>query len=262
MAGRPTSRDADTEVLEVAVELHAEDEAKRDAERSRAAVREAAAELGVEEQLARAEEEVERRRAEAAAKRARRATWLRRIGAFALAIGIGLAFWQITTPAPPTPWTLVADERAWTLDVSPGTRADKTSEVHEGRALPVVTVTQAAPRADGTWFVNLDRTDVPAFSGHETLVIRLEGTLPRARVYLEAGSDERWRSPPIEVRPTWTEHRLTLATFEHQRKVGGKWQVVAAGPPEKVKSLSLKFGHFINEASATGLVRVGEIHVE
>lgn len=263
MAARPPTRDADTEVLEVAVELHAEDEARKDAERARRAVHEAAVELGVEEQLARAQEQIDRRRAEADAKRARRNTWLRRLGAVALAVGIGIAFWRVTTPAPPTPWTLVADERAWVLDVSRGTDARETQETHEGRTATIVSVHDVAPRGDGTWFVNLDRSDVPAFTGHDTLVIALSGTLPRARVYLEAGTDLRWRSPPIELQPTWTDHRLPLASFERQvKRPDGTWHVVASAPPANVTTLSVKLGHFVNEASARGLVRVGEIHVE
>ncbi|MCC6619788.1 MAG: hypothetical protein IT385_00955 [Deltaproteobacteria bacterium] len=270
MAARPPTRDADTEVLEVAVELHAQEEVDKDAERARRAVHEAAVELGVDHQLVRAEAEVARRRAEAEARRAeadarraRRKTWLKRLGGLALAIGLGIGAWQIAQPAPPTPWTLVADERAWVLDVSPGTVARETEETHEGRTVPVVTVDRAAPRGDGTWFVNLDRSDVPAFAGHDTLVIALSGTLPRARVYLEAGSDARWRSPPIEVRATWTDHRLPLASFERQvKRPDGRWQVVASAPPEGITTVSVKLGHVVNEADARGLVRVGEIHVE
>jgi len=255
--------DTDTEVLEVAVELHAKDEVALEAARARQAVREAAVELGVEDQLERAEEELARRRAEAEAKRERRGRLTRIVLGAVLAVGLGIAFWKVTEPTPPTPWTLVSARAAWTLDVSPGTRATSVFETHEGHPALRVDVAAALPRADGTWFVNLDRRDVPRFEGHTTLVIDLQGTLPRARVYLEAGESLRWRSPPIDVPAIWTPIRLPLDAFERQERDGsGRWHVVSGDAPAQVTTLSVKLGHFVNQPGDVGQVRVGEIHVE
>jgi hypothetical protein len=258
--------DVDTEVLEVAVELHAEDEAARDAERARQAVHEAAVDLGVDGQLERAAAEVERRRLAAVASRARRKRWTAWIGGGVFALALGVGAWQLATPSPPTPWTLIADRASWILDVSPGTRAHQRFETDAGQPVAVVEVERAQPgpagASDGTWFVNLDLANAPALAGHDTLAIELAGTLPRARVYLEAGSDERWRSPPIAVQPNWTIHRLPLATFEHQKRQNGKWHVVETREPTGVQVISVKLGHFVNEPEATGFVRIRGVHAE
>ena len=254
--------DVDTEVLEVAVELHAEDEAARDVERARPAVHEAAVDLGVDGQLGRAEAEVERRRQVASASRARRKRWTAWIAGVVLALGLGVGTWQLAQPTPPTPWTVVADRATWILDVSPGTRAHQRFESEGGQPVAVVDVGSAQPGPDGTWFVNLDLSNAPALAGHDTLALELAGTLPHARVYLEAASDERWRSPLIAVQPNWTTHRLPLATFEHQKRRDGKCHVVEPREPTGVKVLSVKLGHFVNEPDATGFVRVRGVHAQ
>lgn len=257
-------KDTDTEVLEVAVELQAKDELAADDARAKAAVNEAAVELGVTpEQLERAELAVEYRRRETIVKREQRHRIVRWALGVAVVAGLSVAVWQGLKEPPPTVWSVRFDRQSeWAAEVSTGTLATSGHVIDGEREVTFVHIDHVAPRADGTWIVNLDRHGVPAFAGHTHLSVELSGTLPSARVYLEAGTDERWRSPPIAIKSEWTRHRLALADFEHQRKVDGKWKVVSAADPEGITTLSLKLGHFVNEPTATGLVRVAEITVE
>jgi hypothetical protein len=245
------------EVLQVAVELA---DADAEARAEREAAEEAARELGVEGHLAEAEHVVAQRRWLAEEAKARRGRWLRG-GLVAAAIaGAGLFTWQAVQPDPGVPFSLaVAEAGAVILDASPGTLA--TLQLDGAQA--EVTVTEVAPRPDGTWFVNLDRRDVPPLDGLSQLVVTLSGTLPQARVYLEAGSDERWRSGPIALGEAPTDHRLDLATFDHQRRgPDGRWKTVDGRAPTGVRVLSVKLGHFVNPPTATGWVRVGQVRAE
>ncbi len=252
MNARRPSRD---EILALAIAMHARDEAA--APVPGGDPESVAAELGVPpEYLERAEAQL-RHRAWARARRRRLA-----LGVGGVAVAVALTFAVVRALAP-APWSASAEvRRERTLEVSPGTLAGVRFEDDAARGpVAVVEVSRAAPRPDGTWFVNLDGPDAPVESGHGALVIELAGTLPNARVYLEAGADERWRSPPIAVQPEWTTHRLRLATFERQRRVGGKWQA-AEGPPRGPVTVSVKLGHFVNDAAATGVVRVAGVALE
>ncbi len=251
----------DAEVLGVAVELQARDQVRHEAEGVSAAVREAAREVGVTDaQLAEAETEVTRRRAQEAARQARRSKRLYGAVGVALALGLAVGVWRLSAPPPPSPWVeRFAVRSRWALDVSPGTSARLAFETDSGRDVAVVTVERAAPRADGTWFVNLDATGLPRVEGDSAMEIELAGTLPTARIYLEAGADERWRSPPIPVQAAWTRHRVELASFDHQRRTDGRWRVVNAAPPSGVTTVSVKLGHYVNAPESTGVVRVREV---
>jgi hypothetical protein len=258
------TRDHDAEVLKVAVELQARDHATDEAARANSAVREAAREVGVTDaQLDEAEAEVARRRAHEAAERSKRTRFLYGAAGATLALGLAVGVWKLSAPPPPSPWVERFTEHSrWALDVSPGTSAHLAFETEGGREVAAVTVDRAAPRADGTWFVNLDATGLPRVEGDSVMVIELSGTLPTARIYLEAGTDERWRSPPIAVEPTWTRHRVPLANFEHQRRSDGRWRVVSAAPPSGVTTVSVKLGHYVNAPEATGTLRVREVGAE
>lgn len=259
-----TTRDHDAEVLKVAVELHARDHAANEAASASSAVREAAREVGVTEaQLDEAEAEVARRRAHEVTQRAKRARFLYGAVGALLAVALAVGVWKLTAPPPPSPWVeRFATHSRWALDVSPGTSAHLAFETEGGREVAAVTVDRTAPRADGTWFVNLDATGLPRVEGDSAMVIELAGTLPVARIYLEAGTDERWRSPPVAVQPAWTRHRVPLANFEHQRRAEGRWRVVSAAPPSGVTTVSVKLGHYVNAPESTGTLRVREIGAE
>lgn len=248
------------EVMELAVAMHARDEAAAPLPGADPAA--VAAELGIPpDYLVRAEAELVRRRA--TQMRRRRLGSI--VAAAALALGLGYAgVSAILTTPPAEPWSASVEvRRSWALDVSPGTLATlRVTDEAERGPVAAVEVGRAQPRDDGTWFVNLDGPEVALAPGHHTLAVEMAGTLPAARVFLEASADERWRSPPVAVRPDWTPHRLKLVHFEHQRRVGGRWEAGGGGPPTGEVTVSVKLGHFVNPPEATGTVRVASVAVE
>jgi hypothetical protein len=263
------------EVLRIAFELQAAQAASEEQKLSEAAFREAALESGLDPQLlARAEEELARREhvaAQAAAQRRRR----RRLAAVAvlgvLAVGAaGLALAPVLYPPPPAAWVETFDApggaraRPWALDTNPDTRAALSWQAEPGRGqVAVVRVDEFAPARDGKYHVNLDGLHAPGdASRYSELALDLKGSLPTARVYLEAGTDERWRSPAIAVQRDWTTHRLPLRTFERQQRHDGAWRTVDWSAPEGVSQLSVKLGHFMNPPEATGELFVDALRFE
>lgn len=261
-AGPPREPEADPNAaLTLAVELSDRDQ-EREAERE--AVREAARELGVKDHhLEAAEETLTMRRAVLAERQARRRKWLAGGLAAFVMVNAGVLTWLATRPEVAPPWSLVvAEEAAVTLDANPGTEA-RLSLLPGPPAVAEVTVAGVTPQANGKWHVNLDRRDVPSLDGHTHLTVTLSGTLPTARVYLEAASDERWRSGPIALTGTPVDHRLALDTFDHQRRgPDGNWKTVDFAPLRGVRTVSVKLGHFVNAPTDRGWVRVGEVRAE
>jgi hypothetical protein len=258
-AGPPREPEADPNAaLKLAVEL-SDREQERAVERQ--AVREAARELGVaEHHLAEAEETLTMRRAVLAGRAATRRRWFAGGLAALVLSGGGVVVWQATRPEVAPPWRLVvADQAAVTLDASPGTEA-RLALLPGPPAVAEVTVSNVTPQANGKWHVNLDRRDVPPLDGHTHLTVTLSGTLPTARVYLEAASDERWRSGPIALTEAPVDHPLALDTFDHQRRgPDGTWKTVDFAAPRGVHIVSVKLGHFVNAPTDRGWVRVGEV---
>jgi hypothetical protein len=248
-------------VIEKAIALKARDDAWRtDDPRSLEA---AAAELGItSDQLREAQATLARDQALDAERRLSRRRWLIRGGGAALAIAAGVGIWAAVRPAPPEPWTADFSAGTWQLDVSAGTVARLNVVAEGGVTVADVTVESVAPRGDGTWFVNLDGTGLPAIAGHQSVSVTLGGTLPNARLYLEAGQDERWRSPPIAVPRSPERRTLPLAAFEHQTREGGKWTTASGSAPTRIDTISWKFGHFVNPPGAAGSVRLGALHLE
>ena len=267
------------EVLRIAFELQAAQAASEEQKLSEAAFREAALESGLDPQLlARAEEELARREQvamQAAGQRRRR----RRLAVAAvlgvLALGAaGLALTPVLFPPPPEPWIETFDApggaraRPWALDTNPDTRATLSWQAEPGRGqVAVVRVDGFAPARDGKYHVNLDgllapRFDLDDVSRYDELAVDLKGSLPTARVYLEAGTDERWRSPAIALQRDWTTHRLPLRSFERQQRHDGAWRTVDWSAPEGVSQLSVKLGHFMNPPDATGEVFVDALRFE
>ncbi|MCC6625166.1 MAG: hypothetical protein IT385_28220 [Deltaproteobacteria bacterium] len=253
------------EVLSVALDLEAEEEARRATERERVIVREAAAELGVDARhVEDAERVVAERAAESARRARRRGRALAAIVSGLLAIGGGTAAWAIAT-ARPDPWSERFEHRdRWALATSRGTMAFLTWSREEGRE--VATVRLDHVDADTSWYVDLRGAGLPPIErGHERVVIEVAGTLPAARLCLHAGPDERWCSPDIELRAGWREHALTLRSFVHERIIDGRWREPRRSdrrPPSDVTEVSLRLGKRVNPPRAIGVVRVASIRVE
>jgi hypothetical protein len=265
MTSAMTDRD-EREILSIASARQQAEDDHADAGQSRAALREAAAEVGIAaHHVAAAEDIVAQRRAAERVRSAGRRRAALVAGAVIAVAAVGGLAWRFTVGRPAVAWHDTMDApAAWVLDVSVDTDADLRWVDVPGRgSVAEVSVAAARPRDDGTWFVNLDRQGVPGdASRHDAVVVELEGTLPAARVYLEAGADERWRSPPIAVQPTWTRHRIALDSFEHQRRVDGQWRAAGGGAPEGLTALSIKVGWFVNAPTATGALRVAEVGLE
>jgi hypothetical protein len=248
------------QVLQIAFELQAEHQAGEERQLAEAAFHEAALEAGLDPQLlARAEQELARRE-QVAAVAAERSRGRRRVAAMtalgALAVGAaGFGVARVFFPPPPAPWVETFDAPGrWGLDANPGTRAALSWQAEADRGqVAVVRVEAFAPAQDGTYRVNLDGALAPAdASRYRDLVVDLKGSLPVARVYLEAGTDERWRSPAIDVQSDWTTHRLPLRSFERQERRGDAWRTTSFRAPDDVSQLSVKLGHFINAPDAAG----------
>jgi len=270
------SDDRRQQVLQIAFELQAEHEAGEERKLSEAAFREAALEAGLDPQLlARAEEELARRerlavQAAGRGRRRRRLAAVTVLGVLALgAAGLGLA--PVLFPPPPAPWPENLDTfdavdapGRWALDMNPDTRATLSWQAEPGRGqVAVVRVDAFAPAQDGTYHVNLDGLVAPEdASRYSELVVDLKGSLPAARVYLEAGTDERWRSPAIAVQRDWTTHRLPLRSFERQERQGGAWRTVGWSAPEGVSQLSVKLGHYMNPPDGAGDLFVDALRFE
>lgn len=264
-----SEKEADREVLDAAIELHSHDEARRDFHPPMRAdgtgvrtTEEAAADLGIgPEYLARAQAEVARRRAEAAAAAQRKRTWRNRLLGAGAVLALGLGGWAAFRTPAADPWTDGFEDRShWTLEVSPGTRASVRFETDGSRgAVLAATVDQATPRADGTWFVNVDGRGLGGTEGLDTVVVELKGTLTTARVFLEAGADERWRSPPVALTADWERHELPMTSFEYQRRTANGWRVESWEAPSEVDTVSVKLGHYVNDAAARGTVWMAEV---
>jgi hypothetical protein len=258
------------QVLQVAFELQAAQAASEERALSEAAFREAALETGLDPQLlARAEDELARRErmaAEAAEQRRRRMRLAATGVLVALALGaasLGLA--RVLFPPPPAPWVETFDAPGrWALDTSPETRATLSWQEEPGRGqVAAVQVDAFTPAQDGKYHVNLDGVLAPEdASRYSDLVVDMKGSLPAARVFLEAGTDERWRSPEIAPQRDWTTHRLPLRTFEHQQRRGSAWRTVDWSAPDGVTQLSVKLGHFMNPPEATGALLIDALRFE
>lgn len=231
-------------VAEVGVEQRFLDEAERDIAREVAA-----------------EEAEAKMRAEKRAAMGRRAAVGMGLLFAASLVSIGIA--RIAFPPALQPWIEPMDSpTGWSLDVNPGSEVSMDFVPVSGRgSVATLTVERFVADPEGQFRANLDGFSVPSsLRGYETLSVDLSGTLPNARVYLEAGPDERWRSPALSVSEAWSTHDVPIRTFEHQLKQGGRWQTVSQGDvPDGLTQLSVKVGHFMNPIDASGTVSVDAI---
>jgi hypothetical protein len=248
-------------VLHRAFELSAEDEAEQQEELEGQRLRVAAQEVGLDPAyLTRAEQDLEqqaRRR-----KKARRAVF---IAAASLLTAVGLAAGavRVFVPPAPEPWVQSFDRAgAWSLDVNPGTRSELRYETESGRGqVAIVQVSQFAtagePRAE------LRTSAIPNdVSRYDQLRLDLKGTLPAARIQLEASRTERWVSAPLPATSQWTTHRLELQDFQHQVYEGGRWMSIDDKAPESISRLSISVGEGASGAGATGTLSLDNLKLE
>jgi hypothetical protein len=258
----------DAEVMRRAIKLAERDRQGAEAAADKQALAEAAEEIGVPARyVEEASSELARERAALLAKRRR----FLKLGVAAVAVGAGLL---VTTnllrpppPPPPVEYALAQSPPRWTLNKNPGTQAalrfEKQPSAGEAAVVSVEHFLPAGP--EGKYFVNLDASEaLPPVENYRVAVFKSRGQgLSQLRLFLEVGEKERWRSPPIQLSPEWTEHRLPLASFEHQERVGeGAWHRGASGRPAGVTRLSFKLGHFMNEASTSGEAAVTGLRFE
>jgi hypothetical protein len=256
-------RTREQEVMELAVDLHAQALAAAEQDAKDRSLAVAAGEVGVPpEVVARAAVLVdERRRAEVA-----RAQKQRRRGA--IAAGALLAMAATVWLAWPAPVPVIVEgfdgaTARWSLDKnSESTAAVRTVAGERGEAL-AIGVTKFGAAADGKYHVNVDRRlDLPPLDRHRQVTLRVRGSgLGVVRLFLE-GDGTRWRSPPIEVRSGWESVTLPLSTFERQERGEGGFRVVGRGDVGEVRSWSLKVGHFMNPVEAAGEIEIDELRFE
>lgn len=269
--GGPTRQ----EVLDLALELAAQDEAKRLKEVEREELAVAAGEAGLDPQyIAAAEAELARRArvdavlaAEQGAARRQRARWM---GVFGVAAAVLVAgAWALTPEAPPpegalAPWAFTFDDAAgWGLDKNPATHAVVTWPSDGGHGGVARIVVEEFGTSDGQKHrVNLDGAVLPDdVWGYRSLAIAARGTLPTARVYVEHGQDERWRSPPMALTPDWSTYRFDLLDFTHQHKQDGKWRDASPSLVRDADTVSIKLGDYMNDVGDAGWVEVDDLEL-
>jgi len=260
------------EVVHLASVLYERDKEKSAEDQERQATVDAAREVGLpEEYLHRAAAELHNRRVEQVQKAHGRNRSLLAIGAAVLVMGGATAI-MMTSIRPPSapPVAPVAQivtsavppfsATTWKLQSNPGTQA--TVNFQNGSA--TLHVSRFAPDAANHFTANLNTsTGAQDLSAFRTMSIRLRGTLPQVRVYLEHGS-ERWRSPAIAVQRDDKLVRLDLSQFEMQTREGadGAWHKVGYQPPGIVDDVSIKTGWFVNDPGASGYVTLGDMRFE
>jgi hypothetical protein len=250
-------------ILKRAFELAAEEEAEHEQAEAHAELRVAVEDMGVDPA------HVDRARAELLQKEQERRRQRRKLALLGTALVttglVAAGAFHLLFPGAPEPWISSFDEpKQWALDVNAGTEAAVEFDEEAGRGrVARLTVRGFAVEKDGSFRVNLDSQHVPENAGrYRTLTIDAKGTLPVARVYLEHGVNERWRSPALRITPSWTQHRLDLQRFEHQRRESGIWRTVDDDAPEDVTQLSIKLGTYMNSPDAQGDVAFDALRFE
>lgn len=251
------------EVLREAVRRQDVDQRERDARLDRESYAQAAEEMGI------SRAELDRAAAEthaATVARIRRGRRVRTavIGA-AVALLAAAGAYRVANPPSPEPvgWTFEHPAQAWSGELNP--RSTGRSGQEGGRG--VIAVERFAAEADGRYWANLNTASVPAsLEGHAavTLRIRGDGELGHARLFLENGPTERWRSPDIPVGTEWRTLAFRMDQFEHQTRDDSRspWRTRRGGPPGTVTGISLKVGHPFNPTDARGRVEVDDLRID
>jgi len=124
-------------------------------------------------------------------------------------------------------------------------------------------VQQFAVEGSRAFQTSLQTSAVPNdLSRYDTLSLDVKGSLPAARVQLEASGSERWVSAPISATSQWKTHRLELADFQHQIREGGRWMTVDDAAPESVSRIVVNLGEGANAATAQGQLAIDNLKIE
>jgi predicted DNA-binding protein (UPF0251 family) len=251
------------EVLREAVRRQEVDERERDARLDRDSYAQAAQEMGI------SRAELDRAAAEAHAATVTRVHRGRRIrntaiGAVAAVLVAAGGYRVANPPAPePTVYTFQSDAQAWSGDFNG--RSTGSARQEGGRG--VIQVERFVAEDDGRYWANLNTASVPAsVKGNEAISLRIrgDGGLGEARVFLENGPTERWRSPPIPVETEWRTIQLRLDQLEHQTRADSRspWRSTGGGSPDGVTGVSIKVGHPFNPTNARGRVEVDDLRID
>jgi len=251
------------EVLREAVRRQEVDEREREVRLDRESYAEAAQEMGI------SRAELDRAAAEthaATVTRIRRGRRIRNtVAGAAVALLAAAGVYRVANPPPPEPvaWSFESAAQVWSGDFNP--RSTGTAAQQAGRG--VITVERFVAEDDGRYWANLNTASVPAsLEGHETVTLRIrgDGGLGEARVFIENGPTERWRSPPIPVEADWRTIRLRLDQLEHQTRPDSRspWRSTRGGLPGEVTGISIKVGHPFNPTDARGRVEVDDLRIE
>ncbi len=251
------------EVLREAVRRQEVDEREREVRLDRESYAQAAEELGI------SRVELDRAAAEthaATVARIRRGRRIRNtVAGAAVALLATAGVYRVANPPPPEPvaWTFESAAQAWSGDFNP--RSTGSARQDGGRG--IIQVERFVAEDDGRYWANLNTASVPAsVKGHEiiTLRIRGDGGLGEARVFLENGPTERWRSPPIPVEAEWRTIQLRMDQLERQTRPDSRspWRSSRGGDPDAVTGVSLKVGHPFNPTDARGRVEVDDLRIE
>jgi hypothetical protein len=255
--------------VRIATELFQRDQGQIEAVRQREGLIAAAAELDLPaEYLERAAATLHAQRVEAIRQRRRRRNSI--LAVLGLVVGLG-GGWRILHPPPPVPALYDfnnAPPRQWVPDANQETRATLAfaNEPNHG-GVAVLTVQRFGARAsDGTYYANLNSTDVPpSLAGFRKVSFLARGDgLPHIRLYLENGPTERWRSPELPLTADWQQQVLELRQFERQTRAApaAAWQRASYRSPRTLETLSFKLGHFVNDVNARGKVLIDDLRFE
>lgn len=251
------------EVLREAVRRQDVDEREREVRLDRESYAQAAEEMGI------SRTELDRAAAEkhvATVGRIRRGRRIRNtvVGA-AVAVLAAAGAYRVANPPPPEPaaYTFQNDAQVWSGDFNPRSAGSARQEGGRG----VIVVERFVAEDDGRYWANLNTASVPAsLQGHETVTLRIrgDGGLGEARIFIENGPLERWRSAPLPVETEWRTMLLRLDQFEHQTRADARspWRARRGGSPGTVTGVSLKVGHPFNPTDARGRVEVDDLRIE
>jgi hypothetical protein len=251
------------EVLREAVRRQEVDEREREVRLDRESYAQAAEEMGI------SRVELDRAAAEthaATVTRIRRGRRIRNtVAGAAVALLAAAGVYRVANPPAPEPttYTFQSAAQAWSGDFNP--RSAGSARQDGGRG--VIVVERFLAEDDGRYWANLNTTSVPAsVKGHETITLRIrgDGGLGEARVFLENGPTERWRSPPIPVEAGWRTIQLRMDQLEHQTRLDSRapWRSRGGGDPDAVTGVSIKVGHPFNPTNARGRVEVDDLRIE
>ncbi len=251
------------EVLRQAVRQQDVTQRERETQLDREAYADAAQELGI------SRTELDRAAAEqhaATVHRIRNRRKFRNLAAGAIAAVLVAAggYRVANPPAPdPTAYTFESTSQAWSPEFNPKSAGRAGQEGGHG----VIEVERFTPEDDGRYWANLNSASVPSsVDGYRTVTLRIrgDGTLKQARLFLENGPTERWRSPEVPIGPEWREVTFRLDQLEHQTRPDTRspWRGERGGSPDEVTGVSLKVGHPFNPPDARGRVEVDDLRIE